>query len=266
MQIESTSCIVRAHVDPCDLFSLYARAALYWKSKAPRLIAVHAATPPFVRFIVTSRLALALLAAAPVWSATSDISRLLKGVEDRYNHARTLEVDFRETYVMQGRRRTESGELFLRKPGRMRWQYSEPAGKLFVSDGKYVYFFSPDTNRAEKMSLKATDDMRAPMAFLLGKLDFSREFKEFQAVAEGGLVSITALPKSDRLPYREVKFAIDPNDYRIARLLVSNQDASVLDFTFSNEKLNPQVNDAMFRFQVPPGAEFVDSTRSQGGE
>ena len=117
------------------------------------------------------------------------------------------------------------------------------------------------------MSLKATDDMRAPMAFLLGKLDFSREFKEFQSVPEGNLISITALPKSDRLPYRDVRFVIDPQDYHIVRLVVANQDASVLEFTFSGEKVNPAVNDAMFRFQIPPGAEFVDSTRSpEGGE
>jgi outer membrane lipoprotein carrier protein len=208
-----------------------------------------------------------LLASAPLWAGPVDISRALKGVENRYNHARTLEVSFQETYSMQARRRTESGTLFLRKPGRMRWQYAEPAGKLFISDGKNVYFYSPDANRAEKMSLKATDDMRAPMAFLLGKLDFSKEFKEFQSVPEGNLLSITALPKSDRLPYREVKFVIDPEDFHIVRLTVANQDASVMQFAFSGEKVNAPVNDAMFRFELPPGAEFVDSTRSpQGGQ
>jgi outer membrane lipoprotein carrier protein len=147
----------------------------------------------------------------------------------------------------------------------MRWDYTSPAGKLFVSDGKNVYFYSPDTNRAEKMKLKETEDMRAPMAFLLGRLDFQKDFKEFQSKSEGGAVAITALPKSDKLPYREVSFTVDETNSRIQRLVVTGQDASVLEFTFADEKLNPPVADAMFRFQVPKGAEFVDETASSQG-
>ena len=66
------------------------------------------------------------------------------------------------------------GDLYLRKPGKMRWDYKTPAGKLFLSDGKQVYFYNPATNRAEKTKLKETEDMRAPLAFLLGKLDFEQ--------------------------------------------------------------------------------------------
>src|SRR5713101_6768512 len=68
-----------------------------------------------------------------------DTSRLLKGIEDRYNRAQTLEVTFTESYTFQRRKRTESGTLYLRKPGRMRWAYTSPDGKLFVSDGEFVY-------------------------------------------------------------------------------------------------------------------------------
>jgi outer membrane lipoprotein-sorting protein len=101
---------------------------------------------------------------------------LLKGIEQRYNHAKTLQVQYNETYTVQGQaRKSETGTLTLRKPGRMRWDYSAPAGKLFLSDGKDVYLYTPDSHRVEKEPLKASDDMRAPMAFLLGKLDFSKE-------------------------------------------------------------------------------------------
>ncbi len=227
---------------------------------------MHAWSRSYVRGIVIPRLVWALLASAPLWAADPDISKLLKRVEERYNHAQSLEVAFRESYTAQGRRRTESGQLYLRKPGRMRWEYTTPAGKLFVSDGKNVYFYSPDTNRAEKMKLKETEDMRAPMAFLLGRLDFHKDFKEFQAKPEGrGAIQITAIPKSDKLPYREVSFVVDETNSRISRLVVSGQDASVLEFEFSGEKLNAPVADAQFRFEVPKGAEFVDETASPEG-
>jgi outer membrane lipoprotein carrier protein len=73
----------------------------------------------------------------------------------------------------------------LRKPGRMRWDYSQPKGKLFISDGKFMWLYTPAENRAEKMKLQESDDMRAPLAFLLGKLNFQKEFRNLQARPEG---------------------------------------------------------------------------------
>src|SRR5713101_9986765 len=192
-------------------------------------------------------------------AAEIDVLRTLKGIEDRYNSAQTLQVTFTESYTLQGRKRMEKGELFLRKPGRMRWQYSAPAGKLFVSDGKFVYYYSPDENRAEKMKLKETDDMRAPLAFLLGRLQFQNDFREFRALPDGPDIFITAIPKSDKLPYTEVTFLVSP-DFVIHWLRVKGQDGSQLEFTFANEKKNPPINDTMFRFTAPAGAEYVDSS------
>ena len=193
-------------------------------------------------------------------AADIDVSRILKGVEERYNHTQTLDVGFTETYTLQGRKHTERGELFLRKPGRMRWQYSSPAGKLFVSDGKFIYSYYPDENRAEKTKLKETEDMRAPLAFLLGRLNFKDDFSEFRAKPDGENVLLTATPKSDKLPYTEVSFLVSP-DYAIHSLSVKGQDGSQLDFTFENEKRNPPIPNDMFTFVPPPGVEFVDSSR-----
>lgn len=196
--------------------------------------------------------------------AAPDLPNVLKNIEKRYNAAKTLVVSFTETYKAQGRVRTESGNLLLRKPGRMRWQYTNPAGKLFVSDGKNVYFYSPDTNRAEKMKLKETEDMRAPMAFLLGRLDFDKDFGQYRTKPAGNSLSVTAIPRSDKMAYREVTFVVAP-DAHIERLIVTGQDSSILDFTFSAEKLNPPINDQTFRFELPKGAEFVDSSEGPQG-
>ena len=195
----------------------------------------------------------------PLRAADLDVTRTLKGVEDRYNRAQALQLTFTETYRTRGRERTEKGELFLRKPGRMRWQYTSPAGKLFVSDGKFIYFYTPEDNRAEKMKLKETDDLRAPLAFLLGRLHFSDDFREFRSHAEDGGVFITAIPKSDKLPYAEVSF-LTGVDYSIRRLEVKGQDNSVLEFAFENERTGGAIRDALFRFTPPAGAEFIDSS------
>jgi len=82
----------------------------------------------------------------------------------------------------------------------MRWQYTTPAGKLFVSDGKYIYLYTPGTQRVERSKVKETDDMRAPLAFLLGKLDFQRDFKRFVSRPRGPDFLIAAEPRSDARP------------------------------------------------------------------
>lgn len=189
-----------------------------------------------------------------------DLNATLRGIENRYNKAQSLELGFSETYTFKGRKRTESGMLFLRKPGRMRWQYTMPSGKLFVSDGQFFYYYSPEDNRAEKMKLKEADDLRAPLAFLLGRLNFNDDFREFHSSEQGSDALITAIPKSDKLPYTEVSFLASP-DFSIKHLEVRGQDGSLLQFAFDGEKKNPAVPDAMFKFSPPPGAEYVDSSK-----
>jgi outer membrane lipoprotein carrier protein len=198
-----------------------------------------------------------------VWAEDSVTQHLLKGVENRYNRAQTLQVQFAETYSGLGRGpRTETGVLYLRKPGRMRWEYAHPPGKLFVSNGKEVYLYLPGENRVERMKLSETEDMRAPMAFLLGKLNFEKDFRNLQAqtVPDGSLV--TAEPKSDALPYSKVEFQVS-GTFEIHKLHIVGQDQSILDFTFQNEKLNPPLANSMFQFQPPPGAQVVEGGNGQ---
>lgn len=196
-------------------------------------------------------------------AAGADLNGLLKGVEQRYNRAKTLQVHFVESYMVQGRaRKSESGELTLRKPGRMRWDYTTPSGKLFVSDGKDVYLYTPEANRVEKTKLKASDDMRAPLAFLLGKLDFAKDFRDFDLKPEGAQYLITAKAKSDKLLYGKIQMLVTA-DYQIQRLIIDGQDLSILTFQLDDEKLNPPVDDALFKFQMPAGATLVDAEGSE---
>src|SRR5258708_30722619 len=113
----------------------------------------------------------------------------------------------------------------------MRWQYSSPKGKLFLSDGKFVYLVTPDSNRVQKMKVKESEDMRAPLAFLLGRLHFEKDFQNFQTRTEGADTWITADPKSADLPYTKVEFQVTPQ-FQIRRVVVTGQDFSVLHFQF----------------------------------
>ena len=209
-----------------------------------------------------------VFAALCLWGAIPALAKkpadqLIKKVENRYNRAKTLSVDFVERYSILGRSRPpESGRLTLRKQGKMRWDYSRPAGKVFVSDGKIVYLYTAADNRVEKIPMKETEDMRAPLAFLLGHLDMSKEFRNFETQTSGQGEWLKAQANSDRVPYKDIEMLIQ-DDGAIAELTVTGRDESRIAFSFSNERLNPPVPDSMFRFSIPPGAEVVDAIPSQ---
>jgi len=221
---------------------------------------LHVPAPVSVIFSVRVSLGIVcLLAFATAAAADFDLAKSLKAIETRYNTVRTLELDFEQTYIAPNKsRRVESGRLFLRKPGRMRWEYAKPAGKLFVSDGADYWYFNPLANRAEKMKLKEATDMQAPLAFLIGKLDFGRDFGKFTVSHDGGLAKITAEPRNvTKAPYREVTFQVTA-DARIETLRVTGQDASTMDFRFRNELRNPaQKEAALYTFTPPAGVEVV---------
>ena len=193
------------------------------------------------------------------------LATVIDGVQRHYNSPKTMQLVFEQTYTYQGRPpRSESGVLYLRKPKRMRWDYGNPKGKLFLSDGKHIYFYSPLTNRVEKMPLKESGDMRTPLAFLIGRLDLRRDFREFRTRPEGEDLHISALPRSKKAPFTKVDFLVSPK-FRIKRLVIEGQDRSLMEFRFAGEKVNPPLESGLFQFVMPDGAEFVEMTGAEAG-
>jgi outer membrane lipoprotein carrier protein len=199
-----------------------------------------------------------LLAVSAI-AGDAKLDTLLKGVEARYNRAKTLQVLFQEDYTPPGKpRATDRGILMLRKPGRMRWDYSQPPGKLVVSDNKFLWVYTPLDNQVQRLPLQESDDTRVPLAFLLGRLDFDKEFKNLQARPERGDTRIVAEPKTDNLPYSEVQFLVTP-DFRIREVKWTGFDGAVMDFTFDQERLEPSLDAKLFVFVLPKGATLVEA-------
>lgn len=218
---------------------------------------------PCVNFFSMVRfLAIALVGGAIALAQGTD--DLIKQVQQRYNGARTLSVEFVEKYSMQGHaRQPEAGTLTLRKQGKMRWDYSRPAGKLFISDGKSVYLYTAADNRVEKVPLKDTEDMRAPLAFLLGRLDMKKEFRDFSVRTSEGGTWLDASAKTAQLPYEKVRMLIGTGGV-IQQLTVVGRDLSELNFHFTDERLNLPVAEERFHFVIPPGAEIVNAVEFAG--
>ncbi|MFN7926289.1 MAG: outer membrane lipoprotein chaperone LolA [Bryobacteraceae bacterium] len=206
----------------------------------------------------------AFLLAALLWAAAEvpfngmALPKLLKGVEDRYNRAKSLQIQFEQSQSGRGRiTRIERGQLYMQKPGKMRWDYNSPAGKVFLSDGKYLYYYSPDAGQVQRSKVSSSEDMRAPLGFLMGNLDFYRDFREFRTSVEADGVYLVAQPKSDNAPYREVAFLVRP-DFRVDQLRITAKDGSTIVYKLHDERVDPPISSALFQFKMPPGAQLID--------
>jgi outer membrane lipoprotein carrier protein len=215
------------------------------------------------RFRVSSAL-VCLAFWARISAADPKIDAVIEKVEQRYNKAKTLTVQFSEQYSVQGHPRpAESGTLTLRKAGKMRWDYSKPAGKVFISDGKMIYLYTAADNKVEQIPLKDTEDMRAPLAFLLGHLDLKKEFQDFTLRPDNGESWLSATAKSSKTPYEKIEMLISGTG-EITRLNILGRDESRLLFELTHEQMNPAVSDSLFAFKIPPGAEVVNAVEYAG--
>jgi outer membrane lipoprotein carrier protein len=111
--------------------------------------------------------------------------------------------------------------------------------------------------------LKDTEDMRAPLAFLLGHMDMQKEFHDFSTHPGPGGTWLDATAKNAHAPYESVAMLIVPGD-SIRQLNVKARDGSELSYDFDREKLNVPVSDRMFDFAIPPGAQVVNSVSLNG--
>jgi outer membrane lipoprotein carrier protein len=200
-----------------------------------------------------------LVAAA---SAQTDVRAVAERVDRYYNSLQTLQADFTETYTSAGITRTESGTLWLKRPGRMRWEYRLPREKLFLADGKTAWFYVPGERQARKAPVKKLEDLRSPLAYLLGRTKLEKEFRGLALAPDvkpefaGGIV-LRGVPRHMG-GISQVLMEVTPEG-QFSRIEAEQEDGSITSFRFTNQKENVSVSDQRFRFLPPPGTETIEA-------
>jgi outer membrane lipoprotein carrier protein len=191
-----------------------------------------------------------------------DVHQLAQAVDNHYNRLRSLESDFTEIYRGDGPERVESGTLWLKKPRKMRWEYRSPKEKLFISDGEVVWFYMPEERQVRKTTLKKLDDLRSPLAFLLGKTKLEKELTGLSKVVDGAPLDardtlLRGVPRGMAGQISEVQLEITPSD-QIIRIVLMEADGAETEFRFAGWKEDVEMSDNRFQFTPPAGVETVE--------
>jgi outer membrane lipoprotein carrier protein len=203
--------------------------------------------------------------ASSVWGQSADLGSVARATDDYYNHLKSLKAAFTEVYQGPGISRTESGTLWLKKPGRMRWEYHVPREKLFVIDSQHAYFYVTGEHQARKTPLKSLDDIRSPLRYLLGKTKLEKELEGLSFAPDltplqAGDHVLRGVPKAMRDRVNSVILEISPA-HQIRRIIIHGVDDTITDFRFSELEENVPIQDSLFRFVPPPGVETLQDSQ-----
>ena len=198
-----------------------------------------------------------------LWAAEPTATEVALGLQRKLDGIRDFSTDFVHTYQGGVLRKqiTERGRLLVKKPGKMRWEYTTPEEKLFVSDGVKMYSYLPQDKQVIVTSVPSEGEATTPALFLAGKANLTRDFTptlgDLPAGAPGGARALKLTPKSRQQDYDWLILVVDPTSLDIRGLVTVDSQGGTSSFSFLNLKENVGLADKVFTFKIPRGVDVV---------
>ena len=211
-------------------------------------------------------LAAALIAATlnpAVRAAESPAAQLAQALQLKYDSIKDFSADFVHTYQGGVLRKqvTERGHVLIKKPGRMRWEYQSPEKKLFVSDGVRVYSYLPEDNQVIVSPVPEGDRAGAPVLFLAGKGNLTRDFTPEIVDVPAGFPpqtrAVKLVPKVPQPDYDSLILVVDQPSLVLRGIVTIDAQGGQSAISFANLKENVGTPDKVFTFSIPRGAEVI---------
>jgi len=202
-------------------------------------------------------------------AADSGAQDLAQSLQRKYDGIKDFSAEFTHTYrggVLK-KEIVERGRLLVKKPGKMRWQYTAPEQKLFVSDGVKMYSYIPQDKQVIVTSIPPDDQITTPTMFLTGKGNLTRDFSasivEPPTGAPPGTRALKLVPKKPQREYDWLLLEVAPQTLQLRGLVTSDAQGGLSSFSFTNLKENTDVADKEFAFTIPRGVDVVTDAPSR---
>jgi outer membrane lipoprotein carrier protein len=213
----------------------------------------------FWRAIGLIGLSFALTVRVSAQSPTADA--IARDLQKKYDRVNDFSADFVHTYrggVLK-QQATERGRMMVKKPGRMRWEYTSPEKKTFVSDGHKMYSYLPK-DRQVIVSTVPQDEAATPALFLTGRGNITRDYTvAFDKIPEApaGSIALRLTPRKREAEYDWLTLVVEPGTLNLLMLITLDPQGGRSAFTFSNLKQNIGLADNLFVFNMPRNVDVV---------
>jgi outer membrane lipoprotein carrier protein len=218
---------------------------------------------------------LILLCASSAWGADGPIDKqalqevrdIVKHIQARYEKTRDLQADFVQKTKIEGFERpvTSTGKVYLKKPGRLRWDYLEPANEQIYVSHDDVKVYVPEHKQVLVGKLTQMAASKAPLELLqgAGKLDESFDIQPTAGNERGmgGIRLITLIPKAKEQEsarnLQRIIVEVFPKTFFLRTVALHEISGNVATFEFSELKSNEGLANEVFDFKAPPDVEVV---------
>jgi outer membrane lipoprotein carrier protein len=206
--------------------------------------------------------ALLLVVPAATGQARPPAAETARALQQKYDQVKDFSADFVHTYEggVLKRKSTGRGTVVIKKPGRMRWEYTSPEKTTFISDGRKIYSHVPADKQVIVSSVPADDEATTAVLFLASKGNLTRDFNV--SYAEGGTGDTWTLrldPKLKQRDYDWLVLEVDRRSLQIRGLTAADQQGGRSTFRFSNYRENTGVADSVFVFKIPRGTDVINA-------
>jgi outer membrane lipoprotein carrier protein len=200
--------------------------------------------------------------AASSTAAPDEAQALAAAIQQHYEQIRDFRADFTHTYEggVLRKKTVERGQMAIRKPGRMRWTYTSPEQKVFVSDGVKLYSYVPADKQVYVATVPTGDDASTPALFLAGKGRITRDFTAALAAPAGapsGSAAIKLTPVKPEREYETLVLVVDRASLQWRMLVTTDRQGGTSTFAFTNLRENTGVPDREFTFTIPRGVDVI---------
>lgn len=203
-----------------------------------------------------------------VLSAMSPEETVAK-VQATYKGAGDIFAKFEQTYVdkVRGSKRIESGELWAKKDGRVRWSYHKPAKKDFVFNGKEAYFYEPESAQVTVFESFEDSPVGNAVRFLWGQGEIAKNFDakacDATCVPAADAMSIILIPKEPIAAVERIQLDADQQTGRVRRSVVVDPLGNRTEYVFKDLDLAAKVSDAKFAFTIPSGVSVLRASADE---
>jgi outer membrane lipoprotein carrier protein len=205
------------------------------------------ARPKFAHLPVLAALfGAATLAASPA----ADVEKYLNGLA-------SWSADFAQT-IDDGHGnvlRSAAGRLYLQRPGKFRWDYSQPSEQLILADGRQIWFYDKDLAQANVRDMDSTL-ASTPASLLSGNASVSTQFNVTALPENAGLQWFQLVPKHADTDFQLVRIGFDKKG-ELRSMFLADKLNQVTQLTFSNSKRNLSLAPDLFSFVPPPGVDVI---------
>jgi outer membrane lipoprotein carrier protein len=213
------------------------------------------------RFLLFSFATLGVFCAFAFAFADISVEAAVAGLQQRYAKVESLSAEFRQNYTGPGIEQSESGKVYMKRPGLMRWEYQQPETRIFIADGRETWLYAPADRQVTVRAVNPEELRNTPLQLLLGQAQI---LKSFTAAWDGttrpkyqdsSLLRLT--PRAAQSEYSAIVVEYDTRSFDLRRIIIRESSGNTSEFLLTNLAANPKLDKKLFEFKAPKGIELI---------